>query len=243
MYQTVTELGDRSGASEASVIRLCRDLGFGSYAEFKMALAIEVTKAKPTQQAHQAPDNGPIAATVRLGVSALENTEKLLDPGRIEATVAALAQAHRIELFGVGASAIIAQYAAYKFLRLGLNAHAREDPHLAAMMAVKLTERDVAVAVSSSGSTIDTVRAAKLAKTSGAHVVVVTNRKRSPLSKLADTVLVAASSETPLTGGAFASKVGQLLLFEVLYGALADRDVELERAITETAEAISDRSY
>lgn len=243
MYQTVTELGDRSGASEASVIRFCRDLGFNSYAEFKMALAIEVTKSPPPELVVSDPDDGSVRTTVKLGVVALKNTEKLLDADTIKKVVAKLSVTPRVELFGVGASAIVAQYAAYKFIRLGLNAQAREDPHLAAMMAVKLTDRDVVIAVSSSGSTIDTVRAAQLAKKSGAYIVAITNRKRSPLSKIANAVLMAASPETPLTGGAFASKVGQLLLIEVLYGALTERDVAFERAITVTAEAISDRSY
>ncbi len=246
MYQTVTELGDRSGASEASVIRLCRDLGFNSYSEFKMALAIEVTQAKPGQER----TNGgvtdaedPAAAIAAQGVAALVDTEKLQDRDLMERAVNALSKARRIEVFGVGASAIVAEYVAYKFIRLGLSAYAHGDPHLAAMMAAKMSDTDVAIGVSSSGSTIDTVRAARLATTSGAQVIAITNRKRSPLSKVADMVLVAAAPETPLTGGAFASKVGQLFLVEVLYGALADGDIKLQRAITETAEAISDRSY
>ena len=242
MYQTVTELGDRSGASESSVIRFCRDLGFNSYAEFKMALAIEVTQSQPPQVASEDGD-GSIGAVAKVGVAALESTATLLDPAAVMEVVRLIGGAERIVLFGVGASAIVARYAAYKFIRLGLTAEAPDDPHLAAMVAAKLTPRDVAFAVSSSGSTMDTVRAAELAKIAGARVVAITNRKRSPLSKVADTVFLAAAAETPLTGGAFAAKVGQLLLIEVLYNGLAAVDGKSAQAITDTAEAIADRSY
>lgn len=243
MYQTVTELGDRSGASESSVIRFCRDLGFNSYAEFKMALAIEVTQSQPPRGPSAESEDGSINATAKVGVEALESTATLLDAALVQDVVQRIAAAERIILFGVGASAIVARYAAYKFIRLGLNAEAQDDPHLAAMVAAKLTARDMAFAVSSSGSTIDTVRAAELAKISGARIVAITNRKRSPLSKVADAVFIAASAETPLTGGAFASKVGQLLLIEVLYNGLAACDGKFAQAITDTAEAIADRSY
>ncbi|WP_446488513.1 MurR/RpiR family transcriptional regulator [Enterobacter hormaechei] len=44
LYLTITELAKESKTSEASVTRLCRNLGCKGYTEFKMALALDVQK-------------------------------------------------------------------------------------------------------------------------------------------------------------------------------------------------------
>ena len=45
IYQSVTELADLAGVGEASVIRLCRDLGFKGFQDFKLALAADLARA------------------------------------------------------------------------------------------------------------------------------------------------------------------------------------------------------
>jgi RpiR family carbohydrate utilization transcriptional regulator len=131
----------------------------------------------------------------------------------------------------------------YKLARLGQAAVAHEDPHMAAMVAAGLSAGDVAVIVSSSGSTLDAVRAAQLAKDAGAYVVAITNRLRSPLTALADAVLLAASAETPLTGGAFASKISQFLVVDLIFETMAQADPAVRDAIVQTASSVADRGY
>ncbi|TIP78927.1 MAG: MurR/RpiR family transcriptional regulator, partial [Mesorhizobium sp.] len=41
--QTITEVADGSGSSEASVLRFCRDIKFSSFQRFKLALGIELS--------------------------------------------------------------------------------------------------------------------------------------------------------------------------------------------------------
>ena len=102
---------------------------------------------------------------------------------------------------------------------------------------------DVALAVSSSGSTLDVVRAATLAKEAGAFLAAITNRTKSPLTALADVVLLASTPETPLTGGALASKISQLVIVDMLFETIADRDPAARDAIRRTAQSVTDRGY
>lgn len=244
LAQTITELADQAGASEASAIRLCRDLGFAGYQDFKLALATELAIARPPGPAAAADSAAEaVAALVRAGTSALEDTRGLLDAALLDAVAERLAAARTVALFGVGASGVTARYGFYKLVRLGIAAAVHDDAHLAAMAAGGLGPADVAVAVSSSGSTVDTVRAAGLARGAGAYVVALTNRLRSPLTAAADAVLLAAAPETPLTGGAFPSKIGQMLILDALFTTVAARHAGRRAAIRRTAEAVSDRSF
>lgn len=238
---TVTELAEAAGSSEASVIRFCRDQGFASFQAFKLALATELAIAAPPPEASG--HWGDLAGIAERGVTALRETLDLLNPATVTAVSARLLTARRVLIVSVGASAVTALYLQYKLERLGLFAVTHDDPHMAAMAATTLSAADVVVAVSSSGSTIDTVRAAERARGAGAFVVALTNRTRSPLTELAGAVLLGAAAETPLTGGAFASKVSQILIVDMLFESIARTDAPARAAIAATARSVTDRGY
>lgn len=244
VYQTVTELAEASGTGVATVMRLCRDIGFGGFQEFKLALAADLAGAPSSPDA--LPSGTPeslIAQAARACAQALEETGKVLDPRELERALNALAHAPFILLTGQGASGVTALDFAYKLLRLGLNAAATVDPHLAAMRAAVLPRGSVTVGITRSGSTIDTVHVLREARQSGAFVVAITHRARSPVTEYADCTLHTASPEDPLGGGAVASKVGQLLVLEALYTGLATRVPGAQDAVRTTAAAVVDKSY
>lgn len=242
IYQTVTEIGDATSTSEASVIRFCRDIGFKSFGGFKLALTTEIATADLLGSANPRGD-GPFEQDLAAVNTALRDTAGLLDPAVLAEFAGRLSQMRRIALFGVGASAVIADYLQFKLVRLGIVATSLPDPHLAAMVAADLSSEDMAVAVSSTGSTIDTVRAAEIAKRSGAYVGAITNRGRSPLTAVADLVLIGSPPETALTGGDFVAKVSQMFLIEQLYQHLQAADPEHGRKLHETSEVVIDRLY
>lgn len=113
-----------------------------------------------------------------------------------------------------------------------------EDTHLAAMSAGRSVSGDVWFAISSSGSTKEVVHAATQAHQRGVRVISLTNISHSPLSSISDEMLVAARPEGPLTGGAFSSKVGALLLVDVLINTLLDVYPEYSASVFGTAEVV-----
>lgn len=140
----------------------------------------------------------------------------------------------------MGTSAVAAQDAHYKFLRLGLASHFQGDPHLQAMATAALGPGDVALAISQSGATRDTLECAEGAKESGAFLVALTSAGRSPLARLADRVLLTATTETPFTSGALTSIVSQMLVVDFLFVAVAlSRPEETVRQVQRTAERVA----
>jgi DNA-binding MurR/RpiR family transcriptional regulator len=241
LAQTVTELAEQAGSSESSVIRLCRELEFEGFQQFKLALATELAAGERARRPPAAGDL--VGGLVASGTAALAETDQLLDRALLGRVVDRLARSAQIHLFGAAASAITCRYLAYKLLRLGLRSFLAEDPHAATMMAATAGPADTFVIVSSTGSTIDAVRIAERARAAGAFVVAITNRSRSPLVPASDAVLLAASPETPLTGGAYASKISQLLIVDAIFAGLAAARPDLVEKIAETASSVADRSY
>ncbi|WP_312887094.1 MULTISPECIES: MurR/RpiR family transcriptional regulator [Rhizobium] len=240
LYKSITELAEDAQSSEASVMRFCRELGFTGFQNFKLALAQELATQSQTSVPISTGD--PVQNLVETARTALDETERLLDRGIIQAVAQELLQAKHIEIFGVAASAITAQYLEYKLARLGVHSHIARDAHLATMAAATSNPADVYFLISSSGSTLDTVKIAELAHARGARVIGITNRSKSPLAATCTHVLLASWPETPLTGGAFPSKISQLLIVDALASYMTMAEPDRLITILDTAQSVTDRN-
>ncbi len=241
LYQSITELAEISSSSEASVIRFCRDQGYSGFQTFKLALAKELATDQRNADAGLPADD--IQRLVETAVVALRETEQIMVRSDVETAARRLLSATFVECFGVAASAVTAQYLAYKMSRIGRPCRASSDAHLAVMAAGTTTFGSVHVVISSSGSTIDAVRVAELAKARGGFVIGVSNRAKSPLVATCDIALIASWPETPLTGGAFPSKISRLLIIDALIGEMGRQDPRCLVTAEKTAEVVSDRNF
>lgn len=241
LYQSITELAEASGSSEASVMRFCREQGYTGFQDFKLALAKELASEERDNGAAEPADD--IQRLVETAVIALRETEQLIVREDVAKAAEKLLAAQAIECFGVAASAVTAQYLAYKMSRVGIHSRAIADAHLATMAAGTATRGTAHVIISSSGSTVDSVGVAKRARSQGAFVLGISNRSKSPLAAVCDLTLIASWPETPLTGGAFPSKISQLLIVDALMAEMMRQDPSRIAMIQSTAESVSDRSF
>ncbi|WP_367989287.1 MurR/RpiR family transcriptional regulator [Vibrio sp. NTOU-M3] len=235
-FQTITDLARNTETSEATVVRLCRDLGYKGYSDFRMALAVDLSQNAGQQAQNIEGDICEVSA--QSAVASLQDTAKLIDRKSLQRICELVHNASYISCLGIGASSIVGRYLAYRLLRIGKKVTMFEDTHMAAMNAVKSSEGDLWFVVSSSGSTKEVLHAATQASKRNTPVVALTNISHSPLTSVSTELLVAARPEGPLTGGAFASKVGALLLVDVLVNNLLEQYPQYSEAVVETAEVV-----
>ncbi|MGV3464608.1 MAG: MurR/RpiR family transcriptional regulator [Heyndrickxia sp.] len=247
VYSSVTDLAEKAGVGETSVIRFCRKLGYRGFQEFKLAVA--QTLSNVDEQVHgkiEESDGLEVIAKkiTTQNASALQDTINMIQTATLEKAVEAILAAKKIYFFGVGSSGFTACDAKYRFMRLGFNVDQANDAHIIAMNAALVSEEDVVVAISSSGSTKDIVDAVKIAKENKSFVICITNHARSPITYYADVILLAAAKETPFQGGAFSTKIAQLHLLDVLTTITAMRKKETSfKAIEKTAKSVLNKMY
>ena len=247
VHMSVSELAERTESSEGSVIGLCKSLGATGFQQLKIALAQEVVL--PVQLIHEDLDAIDDSSTVirkifQSNVQALHDTQSVLDAGALEHAVRLIKGAQRIEIYGIGSAATIAEDAHYRMLRIGLNAKAVVDSHVQAISA-SLTGPDVAVlTISHSGSTHETVLATRLAKEAGAKTICITNFGKSPIQAYADVLLFTMARETCFRTEAMTSRLAQLAIIDVLIACLAltDYDKSVE-TIRRTFDVLSFKRY
>lgn len=229
MKMSVTELAEAAGVSEGSVINFCRGLGMTGFQQFKLSLAQELVKPIQYIQEDLArdDDNETICRKIfAAGAQALRDTLSVLEPAALGKAIDAISAAKRVEVYGIGSSAPIAEDAYYRMLRIGMEAKVVVDSHVQAISASR-TDPEVAVlTISHSGATHETVASTKLAKEAGATTIVVTNFARSPILAHADVVLYTMAQETRFRTEAMTSRIAQLCVVDALIAGLALADYD-----------------
>jgi DNA-binding MurR/RpiR family transcriptional regulator len=248
--QTISELAQAAQTSETTVLRLCHELGVRGYRELRVALAAESGREQGRTANREIggdigrdDDLDSIIETITFtDQQAIADTARNLDRTALAAAVTLTAQARRVDIIGVGASAVVALDLQQKLHRIGLIAFAWNDTHAALTAAALLGPSDVAIGVSHSGATLDTVDAIREAATHGAHTIALTGVSHSPLTVVADLLLMTADRETTFRSGATASRIAALSVVDVLFAAVAQRRYDQAiAALDSTRRAVASR--
>ncbi|HEY6740039.1 MAG TPA: MurR/RpiR family transcriptional regulator [Actinopolymorphaceae bacterium] len=248
--RTITELARGANTSETTVIRFCKALGLGGYPELRLRLAAESARdelrnGERVVGGDIGPDDTMDQVVEKIAYSdsrAVEETARQLDIEVLGQVVELLSAAGRIEVFGVGASGFVALDFQQKLHRIGRVAFAWADVHVALASVALLGASDVAVGISHSGATSETIDFLELARERGASTVALTNFPRSPIAGICDHVLTTAARETTFRSGATASRIAQLTVVDALFVGVARRHYrETLGALEATYDAVSGR--
>jgi DNA-binding MurR/RpiR family transcriptional regulator len=226
---SVAQLAEKSGGSQAAVIRLCKSMGLKGYQELMLKVAGDLQEGNNYGYQEIRPQDS--IATIVQNVSnnniqSIRDTLKLLDVAMITKAIDALHQADRIFFYGVGASNLIAQDAQHKFMRINKTSFAFTDTHLQLTSAVILTGRDVAVGISYSGETGNVTASLELARKAGAATISITKYGSTPVSAQADIPLFITSTENEIRIGAMSSRITQLNVIDILYLGVASKNYD-----------------
>jgi DNA-binding MurR/RpiR family transcriptional regulator len=231
-WRSISEFAQSCGTSATSVVRFCRAVGLRGYPDLRLALAGAVASndaaAVVAASSDIDPDDDPATIIKKIAyadAAAVTDTAGRLDVGMLAVVVDALAAARRIDLYGVGASGLVAVDLQTKLQRIGRPAFAFPDPHMAMTTAALRGEGDIAIGLSHTGTTVDTIDALAEARSHGATTVTITNFPWSPISEVADFVLLTAARETTFRSGAMTSRIAQLTVVDCLFVMLAQRDL------------------
>lgn len=223
----MSEVASQLDVGEATFIRFCRTLGFKGYTDFKLDLAIELATQEKESSALLDTDVSEIDTPKEIAVklqatlsNVISETINLLDYEELEKVVDELRRANRIFLFGVGSSGLTAEDAKHKLMRIGLQTDAVTNNHFMYMQASLLKEGDVVIGISHSGYSEETTKALRIARENSAVTVAITHNLRSPITEIADYVLINGNRQGHMQGDSIGTKMTQLFVLDLIYTLL-----------------------
>ncbi|MDQ2193143.1 MurR/RpiR family transcriptional regulator [Vibrio sp. A14(2019)] len=238
---TSLQLAEQVRASQSSIIKFAQKMGFKGYSAFKLLLVEELSRKQALESTpvqHNIFINDPLAVIaqklVQAKTDAMFHTTNALCFEQFHHAVNWINQAHRVQIVGIGGSALTGKDLAFKLLKLGITALAEQDSHVQIATARTLTPQDVQIAISFSGDRKEVFIAAEAAKQQGAKVIALTAPKKSKLRQLADIALDTIADETQHRSSSIASRTAQNVLTDLLFISLVQRREDSARQLIET---------
>ena len=127
LISSASSLAKQAGASDATVVRTAKALGFSGLEDLRRTLAREIrdNTSPASRMARTISEVGSdldsaLQVTLDINQASLEGLRKDISPELFEATVRSVVDARRVLIFGIGPSSAMADYMSNGLGRLGL---------------------------------------------------------------------------------------------------------------------------
>lgn len=231
LSKSITEVADACNVGEATISRFCKVVGFNGYHDFKLSIVRHLSKDQPDGSLSSAITKDDSISTVvkfilNKNIEALTETCNLIHEDDLSKAVDLLSSADRIMFFGVGSSLAAALDGCNKFMRITPKASINIETHMQYASAALMSDKDVAIIISYSGSTKEIVDIAKTAKKRGTKIICITRYLKSPLTQYSDISLLCSSNERTVHGYSLSMELTQMFMLDILYTEFVRRNHE-----------------
>jgi RpiR family carbohydrate utilization transcriptional regulator len=217
--RTVTEVAEQSAVSDATIVRFSQKIGYKGFHQLKIALAQEIVD--PVTNFSPTIDIAHIEKSIQnifmYKIKSLKDTANSLKVAEVEECVKLIMNCNHLYLFAVGNSIPVALDTAYKLTALGIQALANITPEMQISSARLMTNKDVAMVISHSGSTKSVLTTLEIARKKGAKSICVTNYYKSPIAKLSDHVLCTVSNDDAFFDDFTYSRIPAIAVIDTLF--------------------------
>lgn len=225
VQSSIHTIATRASVSEPTVIRFCRALECVGFQQFKLKLAQDLARRGTFFYQDVTVDDTSKELAHKLldgAISSLVQIRNQINEDALDKAIALYEGCSRVELYGSGGSAVVAEDAQLKFFRLGKPAIAYSDPHIQHAAAALLDRDALVIAISHSGRSSDILKTVEIARAARARVISVT-ATRSPLAQVSDVALTVDVNEDSDIFSPVKSRLGQMVVLDVLAVGVAVR--------------------
>ena len=193
----VSELAKYSGVSDATVIRFCKHVGFQGYYQMKIALSRDLGRKQVADLNGITLDGDAVSSFFHSAANDLLSIGKNISEKLMLDCANLIRTSKQTHIIAVGNTSPLAQYMGFRLGRLGIKC----TYNLVAecfMNHVNLADADdIVIAISQSGTSKQVVQGMELAKERGLKIIAITAYEVSPVSKLADYLLLSSADDMP----------------------------------------------
>lgn len=227
------------GVSQSAIIKFSQKLGIKKFSEFRLQINEAWLKGHHQAEIIHLHDNITAQDDIaQIGQKLLLEKQRVLQdslalnsPEQIKQVIYQLLKAKRIQLLGLGNSALVAKDLGYKLTKIGLPVITESDSHAQLAISQSLGKHDVLFVISFSGRHREILLAAQAAKTNHATVVALTKFVENPLHSLADYLLYSIADESQFRSSSIASRTAQHAITDLLFMGIMQQSPQSQRLI------------
>lgn len=194
----VSELAKRGGSSEATVVRMCKHVGYQGYYQMRLLLARDLERRNTSYDENEILDTPrkifEFSAARIAALSSNISLDLLLNVTKL------IRQSRRVYVVGAGNTSPVASDLGFRLERYGIPCSYDAIPeHFLNHVSLGKSD-DMIIAISRSGASRSVIQALQLAKKNGMHSVVISAEKNSQLAEEADYVIHIADEKDKMLG-------------------------------------------
>ncbi len=219
-------LASKCHTSDATVLRLCRNLGFSGYQDFKSILIPQLLRQGMQLHAGLSFQNDVRQNSAALAHNLDEMTRSSLlnvDNAAVQKAAAGIVAAQSVITIGLAGSAGVARIFTDSLLSIQKKAYYLSDRVEIERMSPCLSNSDVIIGISHSGETEEVCLAIERTKECVALTIGITNFAPSRLYQAADVVLLTSVPETLLGSYSGIPRIVQLAVLELLLSYIVQK--------------------
>lgn len=222
---SIDALADQAGVSKASVTRFAKALGCADVRDLKRQLILAgAIGARFLERPHRDSSDDHADIVHRDIIEVLHLNRGLVNPTVMRSAARLLRSARMIYAFGMGGgSALIAEEARVRLVRLGLPITSDHDAVMQRVAGATMDASCVVIAISATGQAGELIDNVDIARTYGARIIAIT-ALGSRLAGLADLLLPIQTRETDLVIKPSSSRYALLMMLDILATEVAAMD-------------------
>ncbi|HCD43129.1 MAG TPA: MurR/RpiR family transcriptional regulator [Lachnoclostridium sp.] len=186
----VSELAKASGVSDATVVRMCHHLGYKGYYQFRLMLAKDVGRDEGEEIEELQNTPNPVMKIFQKYVNSLTAVAESINEEDMKSCVNLIKSCKQAHILAVGNTTPLALYMGFRLGRLGVKCTNDISPEYFLNHVNLADKEDIIIAISQSGSSRQVIQGMELAKEKGLKMMAITGYRQSPISELADYVLI-----------------------------------------------------
>lgn len=219
----VSELAKASGVSDATVVRMCHHIGYTGYYQFRIALSRDLGKMQQRAELSRE-DKDAVSRVFNKYAETLIAVGKRIDEETVWNCVDLLKSANMVHIIAVGNATNISRYMGFRLERMGIRSVYDDMPEYFINHLNLARKDDVVVAISKSGISKQIIRGLELAKDKDLKTIVITACSQSPVSLLADYLLVSGGEQEPFGISRGYVYISEMSVVEALLSFLVNED-------------------
>ncbi|MDD3224807.1 MAG: MurR/RpiR family transcriptional regulator [Clostridium sp.] len=240
---TVSELAGESNVSEATIIRFCKKCNMKGFHDLKINIAKEMMISKENNTSNDIAINNidqSLKNILANKIEELKQTVAMMDTEAIKEILDLIKKARIVQFVAVGNTIPVALDGAYKFNQMGIASVTSTIWETQLAFAYTLTDKDVVIAISNSGSSKKLLNLIDIANDKKAVTIGITNHEKSPLAMKSKYKINTATREKLFLNEFSFSRISAMTVIEILYLLLTSYKKDSYRWISKHEEAIAD---
>lgn len=239
---TISEMSSTLDIADSTVFKFTRSLGYNGFRDFRNNLLSEEFDPEISIHENVRPNDSSLDIAKKVfhsSATSLSDTLAMIREDDLEKALQFLTSARIVSFYGCGESAVVALDAYQKFLRSPISCHFIMDSHMQLMHASLTQPEDCAFVVTHTGVTKEMLAIARMVKSAGGKVIVITSYPNAKISEYADVTFVSTSEETGYRSESLSSRYPQLAIIDSLYTTLMFRNPNASESLSRIRTIIS----